>query len=87
MTSWLVHFFVPKFENAAVYTLSAGLVTTIILTPFRAAIRKIWRAIDSIDPDTDTGVTKELKAIEKHFSNDPLGIDRDQHLPTTQRAR
>lgn len=87
MINWLVHTFIPKFENAAIYTLSAGLVTTIILTPFRAAIKKIWRALDSIDPDTDTGVTKELKNIERHLAHAPLDNDSDQHVPPSQRAR
>lgn len=73
----------PKVLSAAVYTLTAGLVTTLILTPFRAALKKIWRAVDSLDPETDTGVTKDLKQLQ----HDALDPDRDQHVPGAPAAQ
>lgn len=77
MVHWFVTQVYPKALNAAVYTLTGGLVTTVILAPFRAALKKIWRAIDSLDPDTDTGVTKQLKAIERRDTDDaPLAKHR-----------
>lgn len=71
MTHWLLTFAIPKAENAAIYTLSGGLVTTLILVPFRSALKKIWRAVDSLDPETDTGVTKELDELNDHRVRQP----------------
>lgn len=65
MSHFLLHIIWPKVINAATYTLTGGLVTTLILTPFRSALKKIWRAIDSLDPETNTGVTKQLHEIKK----------------------
>lgn len=63
MTHWLLHTVAPAALHAAIYTLTGGLVTTLILAPFRSAVRKVWRAVDSLDPDTDTGVTKQLHEL------------------------
>ena len=64
MSHWLVHTAVPLAEHAAIFTLTSGLVTTLILVPFRSWLKKFWRAVDSLDPKTDSGVTKMLGEIE-----------------------
>lgn len=77
--SWILTNVVMKAESAAVFTLASGLVTTLILMPFRNALRKIWRAVDSLDPQTDTGVTGDLKRLEKKLAS--LDPDSHQHVP------
>lgn len=69
---WLIEYVVLKAENAAVYTLSAGMVTTLVLVPFRAGLKKIWRAVDSLDPKTDTGVTEQLRELDAKLTHRPL---------------
>lgn len=64
MIQWLVHTIVPKALNAAVFTLTGGLVTTLILAPFRRVLKKVWRAVDSLDPETDVGVTHQLAELQ-----------------------
>lgn len=71
--SWIETTLLPNAEHAAIYTVTAGLVTTLILAPFRRILRKIWRAIDSLDPMTDTGVTRELNKLQDDIS-DSLGV-------------
>jgi hypothetical protein len=80
MTHWLLTFAVPKIENAALYTLTAGLVTTLILAPFRKLLKKLWRAIDSLDPETDSGVTKQLHELEHKIAHVPL-VSEDRQQP------
>jgi hypothetical protein len=65
MSHWLMVYVVLKAENAAVWALSTGLVGIVVLTPFRAALKKLWRAVDSLDPRTDTGVTKQLNDLAR----------------------
>ena len=69
MSHYIHTVIIPTAVHAAVYTLSGGLVTTLILIPFRKVIaritHKVWRAVDSLDPETDTGVTKQLKELEE----------------------
>ena len=68
----MLHEILLKAENAAVYTLSGGLVTTLILAPFRSALKKVWRAVESLDPETDSGVTKQLHEIQEATERVPL---------------
>lgn len=82
MSHWLLHYALPRAENAAIYTLTAGLTTTLILAPFRGLIRKFWRAVDSIDPATDRGVTKQLKDLD-----DSLASHGNRHIPRSPTAR
>ena len=64
MTHWLAITVWPKVLNAAVYTLTSGVVVTLVLTPFRAIVKATWRAIKSLDPETDYGVTKQLSELD-----------------------
>ena len=85
MTHWLLYFAIPKIENAAIYTLTGGLVTTLILSPFRRVLKKLWRAIDSLDPETNTGITGDLRRLESKVAS--LDSNSDQHVPSTSPSR
>ena len=65
MIHWLITVIYPKILNGAMFALGSGLVGILVLTPFRTGLKKIWRAIDSLDPKTDTGVTKQLAEIQR----------------------
>ena len=68
VSHWLMVNVVMKGENAAVFALGSGLVGILVLTPFRSVLKKLWRAIDSLDPSTDTGVTKELDDLKQRIA-------------------
>lgn len=62
---WLMEYVLLKAENAAVYSATAGVVGIVVVAPFRSAVKKIWRAVDSLDPETDSGVTKQLSELDE----------------------
>ena len=86
MTHWLLTFALPRAEQAAIYTFTGGLVTTLILVPFRAALKKLWRAVDSLDPETDSGVTKQLRQLDNKVKH-ALDSNSDQHVPGSSAAQ
>lgn len=63
MTHWLSINVFPYAIHAAAGTLSVALVGACVIAPFRKAWFKFRRAIDSLDPQTDTGVTRQLSQI------------------------
>jgi len=82
---WIEVNVLTKALQAAVYTLSGGLVTTLILVPFRKGLKKIWRAVDSLDPRTPTGVTQQLSDLQEQINTDPgdiplKGMRRDHRV-------
>ena len=63
--NWLVINVVPTAVHTAVGTVAGALTMALIVVPFRKVFKKLGRAVDSIDPDTDTGVTKQLREIKE----------------------
>lgn len=66
---WLLVNVAMRIESGAMFSLGSGVVAVLIITPFRNAVksgfRKLQRAIDSIDPDTPTGVTQQLEDLKR----------------------
>lgn len=65
MTHWLLTTVYPRALNAAIYTLTSGVVATLILAPFRSVVKALWRAVKSLDPEIDYGVTKQLDELNE----------------------
>ena len=63
MIHWLLTDALPKAEYTAISTITGAVVLGCIIAPFRRVWKKVWRAVDSLDPDTDSGVTKQLKHL------------------------
>ena len=81
MTHWLLTQVYPRALNAAVYTLTSGVVATLILAPFRSIVKALWRAVKSLDPETDYGVTKQLAEL-KDASEKPEAVKKIALVPT-----
>lgn len=49
-----MHYVLTQALSATIFTITAGVVTALVLTPFRRGLRKLWRVVDALDPATDT---------------------------------
>lgn len=65
VSHWLMTYVVMKAENAAVWSMTTGVIGIIVISPFRTIVKAIWRAVKSLDPETDYGVTKQLDDMAK----------------------
>lgn len=63
VTHWLAGNFWPFLFHGMAGTLGAALAAGCIIAPFRRFAKKFHRAIDSLDPETDYGVTRQLNEI------------------------
>jgi hypothetical protein len=58
--------------HGAVATVAGALIGVLLIQPFKSHIASIRRAIESVDPDVDCGVTKQLAHIDSKLSHAPL---------------
>jgi len=65
VSHWLMEYVVLKAENAAVYSATAGMVGIVVVAPFRSIVKALWRAVKSLDPDTDYGITGQLDDLNE----------------------
>ena len=72
MIHWFLSVVLPKVENTAISAVTGAIVLGCIIAPFKRVWRKVWRALDSIDPDTDSGITKELKQLAQQQQMPPV---------------
>lgn len=79
MIGWLLHDALPKVEYTAISTITGAIVLGCIIAPFRHVWKKLWRAADSLDPDTDSGVTKELHQLTRRVAVRPEPDSHDSH--------
>ncbi len=65
MSHWLAENVLPYLIHGAAGTMGAAIAAGVVITPFRHLFAKFHRAVDSLDPETDTGVTRQLRLIHK----------------------
>lgn len=76
MLHWLSQNVLPYALHAAAATVSSAIVLGVIVQPFKGVLQKFHRAIDSLDPETDTGVTRQLRLIHKTQTIEPVRAAR-----------
>ena len=57
------HWLAINVWPTALHTTVAGITAVVIVAPFRSALAKVWRAVRSLDPEEDYGVTKQLAEV------------------------
>lgn len=65
MLYWLSINVWPFLIHGMAGTIGAAFAAGVIIAPFRAAFKKFHRAMDSLDPETDYGVTRQLRLINR----------------------
>jgi hypothetical protein len=79
---WFATQILPKAETTAVSTITSAVVIGCIVAPFRKLWKKIYRALDSVDPDTDSGITKQLSQLQQQGHHIAIrDHDRDDDAP------
>lgn len=76
MIHWLVTNVYPTALRTAVGAVTAALMAALVIQPFKKTLRAFRRAVDSVDPDTDTGVTRQLDQLNRKLPP-ALRPDRD----------
>jgi len=67
VSHWFSVNVLPYLLHGAAGTLGAAFAAGVIITPFRHVFARLHRAVNSLDPETDYGVTRQLSQINKEL--------------------
>ena len=81
MIHWLIVNVYPTALRTAVGAVTAALIAGLVIQPFKKTICAIRRAVDSVDPETDTGITKQLSDLNRRLPA------RTDHAPVVPHRR